>query len=84
MDNIDMDILTQIGNHINNTAKQKGLIAGPKVEDIELQSDIIYQFADRIFEDFKKLRPIKDLDDVRKDLIRGFVYMFDKGVNNPE
>ena len=75
-----MDILNQIRDFTFQTAFSKGLLFGPKIEEIELPSDITHQFADRIILDFEKLRPITNIDDIRIELLRGFVYMFDKGV----
>ena len=75
-----MDILNQIRDFTFKTAISKGLLFGPKIEEIELPSDITHQFADRIILDFEKLRPITNIDDIKNELLRGFMYMFDKGV----
>ena len=75
-----MDILNKIRQHTFDTAFLKGLLIGQKIDEIELPSDITHQIADRIIIDFEQLHPIKNIDDIRHELLKGFVYMFDKGV----
>lgn len=75
-----MDILSQIRQHTFDAAFLKGLLVGQKIDEIDLPSDITHQIADRIIIDFEQLHPIKNIDEIKKELLKGFVYMFDKGV----
>lgn len=75
-----MDTLHEIREYVFKTAFQKGLLFGDKIDEIELPSDITHQLADRILADFHHGKMALDIEEIKDTLLKGFVYMFDKGV----
>lgn len=75
-----MDILNQIREEAYKTAFLEGLLVGQSNEQIEWPFDLVNGMADRIVDDYYDNNEITTIESIRKDLLRGFVYMFDKGV----
>lgn len=75
-----MNTLNQIRGYALSEAYLTGLLVGPKIEELELPSDLVHQFADRIISDIEQYRSFKNIQDVKDELLKGFIYMFDKGV----
>jgi hypothetical protein len=75
-----MDILNQIREVAYKAAFSEGLLVGQSNEKIEWPFDLVNGMADRIVDDFYDNNEITTIESIRKDLIRGFVYMFDKGI----